>query len=364
MNGRASSSERRASRDANGRFLTRADGRITGFDRAFELLTGWSLADLHGVPAVREVAGARERGVVEQEISLPARGGGAVEVFARVLPAPWSEEHVVVEVRQVIARVREPGPPSEGIDPDTLVLADAAFRTRFERDLWAARAAGHPLALAVAGVHGEHEPAVLRRMCAIISASVRQGDLIGRVGVNEFGIVLLTAGRGQARHAGTRLAGTVERFGGRGPDGLPLGLSIGVAACPADGTRAEDLLARARQALGEAMQLGPGRVWCHQRRERRTVDIPAILADDGSVLGRLRDLSDSGAFVESSADLPVDMRVGLTFELPGLGPIRVIGRIARRVGAGGVLPDRGPGLGIEFDAYGEDERIRLDAFLK
>ena len=68
--------------------------------------------------------------------------------------------------------------------------------------------------------------------------------------------------------------------------------------------------------------------------------------------------------IETRTDLPVDLRITLSFALPGdHDPIVVIGRVARRIGAGSAPSGLAGGLGLEFDAYGEPERVKLEAFL-
>ena len=110
--------------------------------------------------------------------------------------------------------------------------------------------------------------------------------------------------------------------------------------------------------------MGRNRVWCYVRRPRVSVDVPVFFdGPSAHLLGTSRDLSNSGIFVETQDELPVGMRVGLSFSLPGFEPpIRVIGRIIRAESGAPANPAYG-GIGIEFERYAGEDRRRLESFL-
>jgi diguanylate cyclase (GGDEF)-like protein len=91
---------------------------------------------------------------------------------------------------------------------------------------------------------------VLRRAAALIRGSVRQSDLVFRIGGDEF-TVLLTILRGEEDAA--IVAGKLVQAFSRplpGPAGaVSLGLSVGIALYPRDGTTADELVRAADTAL-------------------------------------------------------------------------------------------------------------------
>jgi Tfp pilus assembly protein PilZ len=84
------------------------------------------------------------------------------------------------------------------------------------------------------------------------------------------------------------------------------------------------------------------------------------------LLGFMRDLSPSGFFVETPVPIEIGMRCALSFPLPAVqGNVHVIGRVVRAVPpeatAGAEL--RAPGMGIEFERFGPEDRRAIDGFL-
>jgi diguanylate cyclase (GGDEF)-like protein len=79
---------------------------------------------------------------------------------------------------------------------------------------------------------------VLRRVAAILRATLRWTDLIARYGGDEFAALIMETPRRGAIHAAERLRRAVE-------EALPLTISIGLVTVPEDGSTPEDLLERA-----------------------------------------------------------------------------------------------------------------------
>ena len=381
-----SSEPRRDGRESGGRFVCDVAGNPLGFDRAIEALTGWEV----GVPAARGATDGpplvfgmppQIEGPAEIPLRLRCHDGSHLEVRCRVAPVGRSRTLAAVEVRHVLARIPvAPDPKDADFDPLTRLPMGERFAQRMEETLGYARRLGQPMGLLVVDVDGmtalnaswgrERGDGLLARVAGILQASVRQADIVGRHQADSFLVVLAGIGRGQARHVGGRLRQSVERFAAAalGGDAPPVTVSIGVACHPADGVAGDELIKRGELALNEARRLGKNRVWCYQRRPRVPARASVFVAgNETTPIGQVRDISNSGVFVETEEDLPIDLRVGLAFTLPGDDePVRIVGRVARRVPPGGPgrIPGAIPGLGVEFEVYSDKARARLEAFLR
>jgi diguanylate cyclase (GGDEF)-like protein len=94
---------------------------------------------------------------------------------------------------------------------------------------------------------------VLQTLAMTAKAALRAGDLIGRLGGEEFVVVLPDAAEDQAILIGERIRSAIEAIR---IDGLPaITVSIGVATCAPDSSAGE-LLARADAALYAAKRAG------------------------------------------------------------------------------------------------------------
>jgi diguanylate cyclase (GGDEF)-like protein len=99
----------------------------------------------------------------------------------------------------------------------------------------------------------------LRKIGEIIRKAVRSGDTAGRIGGEEFLIVMPGATRDIAVTVGERLRLAVALGGMRYANGEPVTTSIGAAAART-GDTAETLLARADRGLYEAKRQGRNRL--------------------------------------------------------------------------------------------------------
>lgn len=99
----------------------------------------------------------------------------------------------------------------------------------------------------------------LRVMAQTIAANIRPGDRAGRLGGEEFVVVMNVAAASAAAAAGERLRTAIEQSGARHADGSPVTASIGVAVASVADTP-ESLIDRADRALYQAKHSGRNRV--------------------------------------------------------------------------------------------------------
>jgi diguanylate cyclase (GGDEF)-like protein len=103
--------------------------------------------------------------------------------------------------------------------------------------------------------------AALVALAATMRRQMRQGDLIGRIGGEEFAMLLPGNNLEQARQRAEQLRQSIHKI--QRPDG-PLTTSIGIAECsPRCCDDIDALLARADQAMRQAKNAGRDRVVCN-----------------------------------------------------------------------------------------------------
>lgn len=150
------------------------------------------------------------------------------------------------------------------IDDLTGVLNRRGFFERLDDELALAVRSGSSVTLVLCDVDGlkavndsHGHPAgdaALRSLAASLEANVRSSDSVGRVGGDEFGLILVGA---DARHDGRVLARLIRNLdsGTAMPGGTTA--SFGMARAPDDGATCEELVAIADRRLYE-----------HKREER------------------------------------------------------------------------------------------------
>ena len=110
---------------------------------------------------------------------------------------------------------------------------------------------------------------VLRRVAAILGASVRKIDIGARYGGEEFAIVLEATDKAGARNLAERIRGEIEQQTFQSSKGsFKATLSIGVASYPEDATVKADIIARADLALYSAKHGGRNRTVCFSEINR------------------------------------------------------------------------------------------------
>lgn len=103
--------------------------------------------------------------------------------------------------------------------------------------------------------------AVLREIAKIIKAGVREIDLVGRYGGEEFSVLLPDTDKEGAREAAERIRISVDKHRFQAYDEtVKTEVSIGVASFPEDSVVAQSLIDKSDQALYHAKQEGRNRV--------------------------------------------------------------------------------------------------------
>jgi diguanylate cyclase (GGDEF)-like protein len=368
-----------------GSFLIDAQGTIVGFDDRMEQLTGWTAAEVVGRRTGSPVFVGDPPSRADRELldlTLRCKDGHILEVEVGVARGMSHADHATVSVLRVVSRSADAQRGSgNGRDPLTGLASREAFLERLGDEIRAAAASGRPIALVLADVdrlrkvedlHGpEAAASILRKLAGIFLANVREEDLVARIDDDDFALMLPGLGRGSARQAAARLRSTVERFRFKtesfSDPGIAVTLSLGAASYPTDAENRGDLVDRAREALDEARAYGRNRVWCYTRRPRVPLHTPIYL--DGTtplLLGYSQDLSPSGVFVATPSPIEVGMRCALSFPLPTAdGNVHVIGRVVRTVPLAAVaaVERRAPGMGVEFEKFGPQDRHAIEAYL-
>jgi diguanylate cyclase (GGDEF)-like protein len=177
--------------------------------------------------------------------------GGVVVVFVQTLKNGLNEL-----VGRLGALARE--------DPLTGALNRRALLERLDAAIAGARRTGGSCAVAVVDIDHFKEindryghaagDAALRRVVATVSKRLRRDDELGRMGGEEFAILLSGAGAEGAAAYADELRMLVA--GDAQAAGTPFTVSVGVAALPQEPVTAEDLLAAADEALYRAKRAG------------------------------------------------------------------------------------------------------------
>jgi diguanylate cyclase (GGDEF)-like protein len=152
-------------------------------------------------------------------------------------------------------------------DPLTNVLNARAFSNEVSQELWRNRRYGRPLALiyldlddfkAVNDAHGHATgDAVLRLVADATRTAVRQADIVGRLGGDEFGVLMPETDGMVAHAAATRLASSIRTVF-RGTPSVTA--SIGVVSVTGTEAGTDELLQKADQAMYQAKRAGKDRV--------------------------------------------------------------------------------------------------------
>ena len=171
----------------------------------------------------------------------------------------------VIWLREEESRLREALDTAEALaDHDALcpVFNRRAFERELTREIAVAARHGAPLSLIYIDLDGFKAvndrfghaagDAALRQVCDILVSQVRQSDIVGRLGGDEFGIILPHAAMTDARQKAETLSERIDRLSISGADPaarpLRLGASCGTAQWCGQ-ARAASLIAEADEAM-------------------------------------------------------------------------------------------------------------------
>ncbi|MBU2258515.1 MAG: GGDEF domain-containing protein, partial [Candidatus Omnitrophica bacterium] len=105
---------------------------------------------------------------------------------------------------------------------------------------------------------------ILKEVSRIIKDNIRQIDILGRYGGEEFCLALPETEKEEARFAAERIREAIEDALIRAYDeDLRITLSVGIAVFPGDAQDTDALIDRADQALYKAKQSGRNKVCIH-----------------------------------------------------------------------------------------------------
>jgi diguanylate cyclase (GGDEF)-like protein len=199
---------------------------------------------------------------------------------------------------------------------------------------------------------------VLERVGGVVRLAVRDADAACRFGGEEFGVVLPETAREGGYAVAERIRRRVEQtFQDRPVDGrdIPMTISAGLAAFPDDGLHADELTARADEALYGAKHAGRNRVCVHYREKRAALRFPVKWGTTVRIAGApgvlALNLSRTGMLLQVATSLAVADRVALSLAR-GRAPkdddrLDLRGRVVR-VAADPARP-AGAQAGVAFD---------------
>jgi len=237
---------------------TDVSGRITYLNRAAEAMTGCSRAAAAGRP-LRDVFHRDRYGATVEDSSSPIRDGnglviGAVMVFRDVGAALERSRQALYQAQHdALTHL-----PNRSLLNDSLAQAIKLCK-RYDKPL----AVGFLDVDGLKAVNDTHGHAagdrILSSVASRLKQALRQSDCVGRVGGDEFVIVLSEiAHDADAALVGQKLLQAIaapHRVNGRA---ITVTASLGLALYPDDGLTAKDLIAHADVAMYNAKRCGHG----------------------------------------------------------------------------------------------------------
>lgn len=251
----------------------------------FVSLVGKSLAELKSLPLQNFL----EQKPGKQGLVTSADGKVPVDVVEGVIEYRGRETSVfgLRDIRERLAATERLDHLASH-DPLTGLLNRRAFTARSEDLIRITEAKGSTAALlvldldrfkAINDVHGHAEgDLVLQQVAGLLRSSFDRTAIIGRMGGDEFCVLLPTSGDLQAQEAASKFMSDFKMAFGAHPKAAALGASVGTAAYPIHGGSLSQLQHNADAALYHAKEQGRGRICAFDRfldqkmRERRRLE--------------------------------------------------------------------------------------------
>lgn len=120
----------------------------------------------------------------------------------------------------------------------------------------------------------------LKRVCDVVMSNIRETDIVGRYGGEEFIVILPNTGISDAQHVAEKLRSKIEQE--KILDNRPITVSLGVAEFPLHGEWQDELVERVDQALYVAKHQGRNRyaIWNSEfsKKAKRTDRLTGIIS--------------------------------------------------------------------------------------
>lgn len=313
--------------------------------------------------------------ILEHRRGIGGQLGREVQLRTAVLDYFLNINRRLVRPTLVDLDMLESGAASADRDGLTGLLVDRRFRAALLKEVRRSRRYEQKTAVALIDVDSFAEinercgelvgDRLLRELAGLLQQNVRDIDLTGRLGEDEFAVLLPETDRNGALLVAERFRRAVERsFAAREGGGAPVRLTVsaGVACFPDDASQPDELLEKAAQALYAAKASGRNAVRPYNPERRRFLRFDLepgrfeieVLSPPDREAGRLRNLSRNGILFTSPEALEVgeqvEIRLAGAEPAPAERALRLRGRVVRleQLPPGSPAP---PGSRSSVDAF-------------